>query len=53
MERNYWNTYVGALARHSGKPVDQALADARMQQFHQLTLEMNQTWVRARGRIPA
>lgn len=53
MERNYWTTHAQRVAQHSGKPLDQALVDARMRQFHQYTLEMNQTWVRAKGRISA
>ncbi len=53
MERNYWTTWAQAVARHSGKPVDTALVEARMKQFIQFTLEMNQTWVRAKGRVPA
>lgn len=35
---------------HSGKPVDEALVEARMSQFLRYTLEMEQTWVRAEGR---
>jgi phage FluMu protein Com len=49
-ERHYWTTYAQIVAESSGKPVDQALIDARMIQFMKYTLEMDQTWVRAKGR---
>jgi hypothetical protein len=52
-ERHFWTTYAQVAAQHAGKPVDQALIDARMLQFHRYTLEMDQTWVRAKGRLPA
>ena len=51
-ERHYWTTYAQVSAQHTGKPVDQALIDARMLGFLRYTLEMNQTWVRAKGRHP-
>lgn len=51
MERNYWNTYAQTLAETSGKPFDQALVDARMKQFIHYSLESEQVWVKAKGRI--
>jgi hypothetical protein len=50
-ERHYWTTYAQVEAETSGRPVDQALIDARMKQFIQFSLESNQTWVRAKGRV--
>lgn len=51
MERNYWNTYAQTVAEVSGKPFDQALVDARMKQFIHYSLESEQVWVKAKGRI--
>lgn len=51
MERNYWVTHTRILCELAGKPFDQALVDARMHQFIKYSLECEQVWVRAKGRI--
>ncbi len=51
MELDFWTRHAQALARHAGKPVDQALIDARMNQFLKYSLEMDQIWVRAKGKV--
>lgn len=52
LERNYWNTYAQAVSETSGKAFDQALVDARMKQFIHYSLESEQVWVKAKGRVP-
>lgn len=51
MERAYWTRYAELVAHYSGNPVDHALVQARMKQFYMYTLEMEQEWVRAHGRM--
>lgn len=51
MQRNYWVTHTKIMSELAGKPFDQALVDSRMKQFIQNTLEREQVWVRAKGRI--
>lgn len=53
MERNYWVTHTRIMSELSGKPFDQELVDARMHQFIKYSLECEQVWVRAKGRLPA
>lgn len=51
MERAFWTRQAELVAHFSGKPVDHALVQARMKQFYMYTLEMEQDWVRAHGRV--
>lgn len=51
MERNYWVTHTRIRCELAGKAFDQALVDARMYQFVKYSLESEQVWVRAKGRI--
>jgi phage FluMu protein Com len=51
MERNFWVTHTKIRCQLAGKPFDQALVDARMQQFIKWSLECEQVWVRAKGRM--
>jgi hypothetical protein len=51
MERAYWTRHAELVAHWSGRPVDHALVQARMKQFYMYTLEMEQDWVRAHGRM--
>lgn len=50
LEQAYWQRHVELIGHYSGKPADQALANARMKQFYMYSLEMEQDWVRAFGR---
>lgn len=52
MERNYWVTHTKIMGELSGKGFDQALVDARMKQFIKYSLECEQVWVAAKGKIP-
>jgi hypothetical protein len=45
--------FVASVEAEAHPEYVQALIDARMLQFHRYTLEMDQTWVRAKGRLPA
>jgi hypothetical protein len=50
MERAYWQRHAELVAHYSGKPIDQAWVNARLKQFYQYSLEMEQEWVQAFGR---
>lgn len=52
MERNYWVTNTKIQCELAGKPFDQDLVDARMKQFIKYSLESEQVWVKAKGKIP-
>lgn len=51
MERSFWTTYAQTMAEVNGKPLDQDLIDARMKQFIKFSLESEQVWVKAKGRV--
>ncbi|KIG12025.1 hypothetical protein DB30_02110 [Enhygromyxa salina] len=52
MEREFWVTHTRIMNELEGKPFDQALVDARMKQFIKYSLECEQVWVQAKGRVP-
>ncbi len=51
MERHYWVTRTKIACELAGKAFDQELIDARMRQFIKYSLECEQVWVKAKGRI--
>ncbi len=51
LERAYWVALTGERARLTGEPADEKLIESRMSSFLTYSLESNQLWVRAKGKL--